>query len=115
MSGQVKKLATDLVMSSVLIWYFSDFVREDGKLSGQVQKVPTDLEHTVKYILISILICYFSDLVQEDKDKLSGQVQKLATDLDHCREQIAHKNKENLKVSDLCLILLCRIEYRGLS
>ena len=64
----------------------------------------SDLDHTVEYMLNSVLICYFSDLVQEDKDKLSGQVQKLATDLDHCREQIALKNKENLKVSELYCI-----------
>ena len=57
-------------------------------MSGQVQKLATDLDHTVEYILNSVLICYFSDLVQEDKDKLSGQVQKLATDLDHTVEYI---------------------------
>ena len=46
------------------------------------------------------VVYHFSELVQEDKDKLSGRVQKLATDLDLSREQIANKNKENLKVSD---------------
>ena len=39
--------------------------------------------------------------MQDEKDKLSGQVQKLSTDLDLCREQIASKNKVNLKVSHL--------------
>ncbi|XP_053406240.1 uncharacterized protein LOC123523252 isoform X2 [Mercenaria mercenaria] len=43
--------------------------------------------------------------IEEEKDKLQLQNQQLSSDLDSCREHIASKNKENLKLQEEILVL----------
>lgn len=43
--------------------------------------------------------------VEEERDKLHLQIQQLSTDLDSCRQHIAAKNKENLKLQEEILVL----------
>lgn len=48
------------------------------------------------------------DTMEEDKTKLQQQLQQASTELDTCREHIATKNKENLKV-ELCKIYFTHV------
>ncbi|XP_052225855.1 uncharacterized protein LOC127841237 isoform X2 [Dreissena polymorpha] len=45
------------------------------------------------------------EIVSQEKDRFAVQLQQTATDLDSCREHIASKNKENLKLQEEILVL----------
>ena len=43
---------------------------------------------------------HFSEVYEQEKEKLLSQIEQLSKDLDKARDQLASKNRDNLKVQE---------------
>ncbi|CAH1797253.1 unnamed protein product [Owenia fusiformis] len=77
-----------------------------GELSNLKQKLTTQKQTlTSKNRSISLELKQHSDAFEKDRNKLLLQAQQLSVDLEQAREQVAKKNRENLKLHEEVLAI----------